>query len=530
MNSPQPPSAEAQASRRSVSALWVFLLFFVVYNANFRCIRFTDTAPARVFPFALLLDHSLYLNRWIEPYVAQAGGVNGVYFAARSDGHWMSAYPIVMPLLLAPLYTVPAWLVARQHPPLAPDDVVLVALMDVMEKFCACLIAALSAALFYLALKKIVSPHLSLLLTLVYGLASTTWSISAQGLWRHGFTQLCFALLIWALTRGPDNEGNALWAGMALAFAAANKPTDVVVVLPVALYFALKRRREFLRFSAPLVVLGSLALAYNFYFFGKMLGGYPSPIAETTQGLTLRPGNPPIWETTAGLLISPSRGLLIFMPWIVFSLWGAVRLWKQKKYAWGRYLIVGAAAVFLEHVFFGTWWGGWCFGPRYLGDLLPFLVFFLIPVWPRIRASRAVKIAAVAAFAVAVWIQVVGAFYYPNGSWDALPTNVDRDPKRFWDWKDTVIRRSWQAGPAKRDLIDSLYLAGTLLNKSAIPPPHSKIEKRGTPVRKSSWHGGAAFPASLSAVTIRPLASAAQSPPKSSASSGRNAGGRGLAN
>jgi hypothetical protein len=70
--------------RRPVSMLWVFLLFFVVYNANFRCIRFTDTAPARVFPFALLLDHSLYLDRWIAPYVAQATGPNGVYFPARS--------------------------------------------------------------------------------------------------------------------------------------------------------------------------------------------------------------------------------------------------------------------------------------------------------------------------------------------------------------------------------------------------------------------------------------------------------------
>src|ERR1017187_9944781 len=83
---------------RPVSPLLIFLLLFVIYNVNFRCVRFDDTAPSRVLPFCVLVDHSLYLDRWIEPTMAQKGKIGGAYYLSESHGHWMSAYPIVMPL------------------------------------------------------------------------------------------------------------------------------------------------------------------------------------------------------------------------------------------------------------------------------------------------------------------------------------------------------------------------------------------------------------------------------------------------
>jgi hypothetical protein len=457
---------------RPVSVWIVFLLLFVIYNINFRCVRFGDSVPSRVLPFSLLLDHSLYLDRWVAPYAASADPVNGVYFLRKSHGHWMSSYPIIMPLAITPLYVLPAWVVARQNPPLHPGDILFTTLIDLMAKFSASLITVLSALILYLALRKIAPPDLSLLATLVYGLAGTPWSISSQGLWRHGFTQLCFAGLLWGLLQDENSGRRPFWCGLALAGAAANNAVSTVVVLPFLIYFARRGRREFVPFFAPLAVLGSLVLGYNFYFFGKLLGGYPRVWTATAAGIHVKRAAP-VWEGAAGLLFSPGRGLLFFLPWTVLALWGVARAWKQNRLPAVRYVVVGMAGFFAAHTALGTWWGGWCFGPRYMGDLLPFLALFLIPVWPQIRSRRPLAAVAFAAIAISIGIQAVGAFYYPRGQWDANPADVDWNPQRLWDWKDNPIRRSWNAGRAQPELFYGLFLLGNLVkrNQSLLLPP-----------------------------------------------------------
>ncbi len=465
------PPASASKPRRA-SPLLVFILLFVVYNANFRCVRFGDTVSARVLPFSLLLEHTFYLDHWFDTYTRSEAADNGTYYLRESHGHRMSAYPVIMPLVMTPLYIVPAWLVARQHPPLARDDVVMIAVLDTMESLCASLIAALSGMFLYLAFQKLCSPGTSLLLALIYGLASSTWSISSQGLWRHGFTELSFALLLWGLLQDKGSNRRALWCGIALALAGANSLSNVVVVLALVPYFARQSRREFVRFFIPLALLGSATLGYNYHFFGRLMGGYPSFIVHSGGETHLYKGTP-AWIGLLGLLVSPGRGLFFFMPWTVLAIWGMARAWKQNIYGWERYVIVGMVAVLIEHSSMGRWWGGWSFGPRYLTVLLPFLVFFMIPVWPRIQARTLLRGALIVCVSVSLWIQFVGAFYYPNGQWDELPVNVDQNPHRLWEWIDNPIRRSWQAGLARPTLYYELYLLPILLESS--PAGHSRV-------------------------------------------------------
>ena len=140
-----------------------------------------------------------------------------LYFAAKSHGHWMSRYPIITPVLVTPLYVLPAWWLSRQSPPLHPNSLGFVLIADTMEKLSASLIAALSGALLFLAFRKVASRNVSLGVALIYGLASNTWAISSQALWRHGLTELSFAFLLWALFRVPDSPSAPFWAGLALA-------------------------------------------------------------------------------------------------------------------------------------------------------------------------------------------------------------------------------------------------------------------------------------------------------------------------
>ena len=449
------PSLPSARPRRDwIFAGFLLLFLLVIYNSNFRTICWDDTFPARFLPFSLLLDHSLYLDQWVEPRLSMPLGVDGLYFVRKSHGHWMSSYPIVTPVVVTPLYILPAWWLSRQSPPLYPYSRFFVLLADTMEKLCASLIAATSGAILFLAFRKIASRNVSLAVALIYGLASNTWAISSQALWRHGLTELSFTFFLWALFRVPDSPKALFWAGLALTMAAANKPLEAILILAFALYFFARRqwKNSFLFLAAP-VGLGSLVLAFNLRFFSRLVGGYGMP-----QFFASDVTHFPFWTRLgiglSGTLVSPSRGLLVYTPWVAFAFWGAARLWKEKSPGWSRTLIVALVAIWVLQVDAEVWWAGWCFGPRYFTDLLPFFAWFLVPVWASIWARPALRVVFAATVALALWVQVVGTFYYPAGNWDGSPVNVEIEPQRCWDWSDTQIQRSWKAGPSPPLLLD----------------------------------------------------------------------------
>jgi hypothetical protein len=433
--------------------LLVFLIF-VVYNANFRLIRWDDSIPARLLPFNLALHGTFYLEPWINPYLPTVHGALGIYFARKVGPHWLSGYPVILPLVVAPLYVYPAWWFSQLRIDPAGGDLMAYAVADVMEKLSASLVAALSVGVLYLALRKLASRRSSLLLSAVYGVASSTWSISSQSLYRQGFTELSFALLLCALLRDSESPTYAFWIGGAVALVVSNAPHYILFAVLFSVFFFLRQPRRLWLFCVPLVTAGGLTLAYFLHYFGLVSGPYSLP--RTGQNPAL-PFFYPSWDGFAGQLISPSRGLLIFIPWVAFALWGCVRAWRENKFGWERYLILGMAIVFGLHARLGGWWAGWCFGPRYLTDFLPLLVFFILPVWSEIRARTALRVAFGVAVAVALWVQIVGACYYPRGNWDWLPGNVDFDHKRLWDWRDTTISRSWHAGRPEPSLYFELW-------------------------------------------------------------------------
>ena len=107
-----------------------------------------------------------------------------------------------------------------------------------------------------------------------------------------------------------------------------------------------------------------------------------------------------------------------------------------------------ALAVYLVHAEFGEWWGGVCFGPRYLTDILPFLIFLLVPVWDELRRRKLLLGCFLLAATISVGVEIVGTFYYSVGEWDFKPVPIVNDPRRIWDWSDTQIIRSLLAGPS----------------------------------------------------------------------------------
>jgi hypothetical protein len=292
-------------TRELRASLLIGLFCLLVYNANLRAISAGDTFPARYLPFAIWRYHSVVLDP-IAPLTAQGRGKTAFWMVSVPGGHTLSLYPVVLPVLLAPLYLpaaealyVRGWTEER-----------LDRTARVMEKLSASLVAALSAALLYLLLRRRVAAPTARLLTVAYAFGTSTWVIGSQALWQHGMAELLVIGALLFLT-APCTAPRALAAGLLLGLIAGNRPPDVVLAAALGAYglFWAGRRAALLAAAAALPM--GLVLLYNLGMAHKIAGAYGWRGDASFFQHDLLSG-------LAGLLFSPTRGLFVFSPFLLF--------------------------------------------------------------------------------------------------------------------------------------------------------------------------------------------------------------------
>ena len=137
-------------------------------------------------------------------------------------------------------------------------------------------------------------------------------------------------------------------------------------------------------------------------------------------------------------LFSPSRGLLIYDPVVVLAVVGvALKIRRRRFSALDGAVCAAVVGHWLVIASFGSS-GGSSYGPRYMTDVLPFLVYLAIPAvvaifgdgW-RVACSR--RIAVGIACVLLGWSVVVnasGAVLRSAYRWSATPVQVDDRPSR----------------------------------------------------------------------------------------------------
>jgi hypothetical protein len=427
--------------------LWVSLLIglccLLVYNANRRAISAGDTYPARYLPFAIWHHHTVLLDP-IAPLTAQGReGDAAFWMVPVPGGHTISLYPVTLPVLVAPLY-LPAigYLHLRDWTDWRLDHTA-----RVMEKLTASLVAALSASLLYLLLRRRVRAPIALLLTLAYAFGTTTWVIGSQALWQHGMAELLVIGALLLLT-APCTTSRALAAGLLCGLIAANRPPDVILAAALGAYglFWAGRRAALLAAAAALPV--GLVLLYNLGAAGHFAGGYGLMGKAAFLQHDLLSG-------LGGLLFSPTRGLFVFSPFLLFLVLAWRHLPGSSAGRGERGLTLAlSAGVVLQVLLYAKadWLAGISWGPRYLTDLLPLLVWMLAPVVASLRGfSRMCFLLAVGA---AVAIEAIGAFWYTGAS-DSAIFAVASGPQQVraaWDWRNAPFVASLQDGLAPAEL------------------------------------------------------------------------------
>jgi hypothetical protein len=224
------------------TALLLALLAFLVYNANFRLIGAGDSYPARFLPFAVLNHGTLYLDP-IREVTAQRNP-NPYWIQPTPSGHSASLYPVVIPLLVTPVY-LPAALWVRW----AGETYERMSwLGPLLEKLSASAVAAAAVGWMFPLLRRRIAPRPALLLTLVFAFATSTWVTGSQALWQHGTAELLAVGALWFLTGEPSTR-NLLAAGALAGLMVANRPPDLLFTAAVSARCTIRSHRKSRRTS-----------------------------------------------------------------------------------------------------------------------------------------------------------------------------------------------------------------------------------------------------------------------------------------
>ncbi len=425
--------ASGQAGRTGPRPWLLFVLLFLLYNSNLRPIATGDSVSAALIPVSLAVDHTITLDRF-APWL-QVNAPSLTYGMQSRHGAMYSTYPIGGPLLIAPAYLPLAAIPAVRR--LSTEELFLLARL--LEKLAAAALAAGSVLVMLALLEGVTTPGWAWGLTLVYALATGTWATSSQALWQETFGALPLALALLFLRRGQEHPRALWWCGIAAGAAIAVRPTNGILLpaLVAALWAVRARPRAYARVVIPMATAALLVAAYNVAIFGRPTGGYPSQLGGQ-------------WLTgLAGVLVSPGRGLLVYTPVVAFALLAALPAAAPQRRQHRALLVASTAFVALQIALIAKWhmwWGGYCWGPRLLVELLPFAVVLIALGAGALERSRLLRASFLVLVGYSCAIQIIGAYCYPMGAWDARPVSVDVAPGRLWDWQDNPIRRTLAGG------------------------------------------------------------------------------------
>ncbi|TLD70434.1 hypothetical protein FEM03_11945 [Phragmitibacter flavus] len=472
-------SIQPSTLQRITAPILLGLLCLLVYNANFRQIGAGDTLPARYLPLILWSKGTLKLDgnaplvahghSMFAPRNRPAGTENKItyfepwaYWIVRTRQNQLaSLYPVVTPLLVAPLY-LPAvfWLDANGW-----DQPHIGRAAEMMEKISASFLASVACILMYLVLRRECGSW-SLPLALVFAFGTNTWMTSSQALWQHGTAQFLIALAL-LLTVPTASRLRTVLLGTVCVLIAANRPPDALLAGAFVLFTLWSQRRDALWLLAGAAVPLAALLYYNLHFVGHYAGSY---------ALGRPPDNffQPGLSGLAGLLISPSRGLLVFSPFLVFVPLGLIHRLRSPD---SRGLAVALSfAVLAQMIVYSQidWRAGESWGPRWLTDMLPILMWMLAPA-PMLLQPFARGVL-VLTMVLSVGVQSIGAFWYTKTSDELIFAGDPASMKGAWKLSNLPFLTELSHSPAKPELLydakGSLDRVGSTRLNSLTEIPH----------------------------------------------------------
>lgn len=305
------------------------------------------------------------------------------------------------------------------------------------EKFIeAALAALLMAALTVIFLRTalILLPlSWSIVLSLGGALSTQVWSTASRALWSHTWQIFILGVVAYLLLSEEESEtrmGPVILATLA-AWAYFVRPTSSIPIAAISVYVALYRRDRFIAYAITGTMWATAFLAFSRIVYGRPIPGYYVPL--------LTPAH--FWKALAADLVSPSRGLFVFVPGAAFVLFLIAYYWRTLP-CWRLALL--SLSIIVTHLVVISlnpgWWGGHSYGARLVTDILPW--FFLLAVLgcrclldePSSALKRSLVVVGLLTIFVGALMNGHGARSRQANDWVNQPSDIDQQPDRVWDW------------------------------------------------------------------------------------------------
>ncbi|HKZ34399.1 MAG TPA: hypothetical protein VJ179_00830 [Patescibacteria group bacterium] len=430
--------------------LFLFVLSLIVYLSNGRRIESSDAVPASILPFLIVRQKTIYFDGFVEESRLFYHGKDPYSFFLHSlRGHSVSAFPIVLPVVLTPLYFFYNLSLEVRGIPFTFHDIRYLQSHLFFLKLSSSLITAFSGILLYVCLLRIWrNKRVALLTTGIYLFGSNAWVINSQELWQHGLENLLFYSLIFLSLRyfieDPSHRllPYTLMGGL-LALFILNRPGIFALSFPFFFTSLLLLSRGYVRsfvgFLMGFLLSGFPFFVYNHYFFGNFLLG--------SYAFTLDSIATPKLTALAGMFFSPSKGFFIYSPVFLFSIIGIYLSFRSRK-SLGRYFFLSFLPMSILYILIVAtlkhWTGSMSYGPRYFNDILPLLSVYLSffvhrLLFQKFPYRRFVAILFSLTVVFSVFVQFLGAFHF-SYQWDKYfdQPGVSQEDL-VWDWKNSQI-------------------------------------------------------------------------------------------
>lgn len=307
------------------------------------------------------------------------------------------------------------------------------------EKSAAALLTLCAGLLLFAGLRRRSGEPPAFATALVFLFATTAFSCSAQALWpvTGALALQCLALFL-ALRDDASGTRVAL-AGVAMGAATLFQPSAGLAAVALAAFLLAKGARPGVVYGASAALTSALALAL------------PSALrAPSPADRVIGPAAATDWPSRIGEgllcnLVSPSRGLLPFFPYLLllpFALF-ALREERELRRLWLASLSVVVGTYLLASLD-GAWFERYSLGPRWATEAAPFLALLTLPFWQAFaRVPRAARIAFVSCALFAAATQVLttrssAAVEWNNGIFDRKPGR-----ERVWAVRDGQLAAAW---------------------------------------------------------------------------------------
>jgi len=313
----------------------------------------------------------------------------------------------------------------------------------------AAIVEILATLVLWSVLRRFATARWSLTLVLLYFLATSVRTVASQALWQHSGVHLAVASALWLVLREEAVPlSRDLAAGVVLGLGAVVRQTTALAALGLHGF----RPSRLIAMIVGVAIGVAPLLAYNDLAFGSPL----------EQGYGVKTFATPIQTGLYGLLVSPSRGLFIYTPYLLFAFLALFRSWRWPGEVAGRlrgFSLAWLAALAL-YATYSEWWGGRVFGSRFLDDFAP--VLFAALGWGTSVGMLGSRFARVVFGLMAAWSFVLfqaAAFFYDK-AWDTFPVNVNDDPSKIFNWS----APQWLAVLRQVPLADERVIAGAVLS------------------------------------------------------------------